>query len=89
MTEIMVQIDEKNIESMAENKIAESLVNDMHADFFGAKVGIRDGVSRAVQTYVYDHKDEIIEKCVARATAELVRKGLPRLLEKMETRVDE
>ena len=38
-------------------------------------------IAAAVKDLVYSHKDEIIEKVVDRATREIVRKGLPRLLE--------
>lgn len=39
-------------------------------------------VSQAVKDIVYSHKDEIINKVVDRATKEIARKGLPKLLEK-------
>ena len=39
-------------------------------------------ISAAVKDIVYSHKDEIIEKVVERATKEIVRKGLPKLLER-------
>lgn len=38
-------------------------------------------IAAAVKDLVYSHKDEIIEKVVDRATKEIVRKGLSRLLE--------
>ena len=38
-------------------------------------------IAAAVKDLVYSNKDEIIEKVVDRATREIVRKGLPRLLE--------
>lgn len=41
-------------------------------------------ISAAVKDIVYSHKDEIIEKVVERATKEIVRKGLPKLLERIE-----
>lgn len=37
-----------------------------------------------IKDIVYSHKDEIIEKVVKRATAEIVRKGLPKLIERMD-----
>lgn len=40
-------------------------------------------ISQAVKNIVYSHKDEIIERVVERATAEIVRKGLPKLIEKV------
>ena len=38
-------------------------------------------IAAAVKDLVYSNKDEIIDKVVDRATKEIVRKGLPRLLE--------
>ena len=41
-------------------------------------------IAAAVKDLVYSHKDEIIDKVVDRATKEIVRKGLPKLLERSE-----
>ena len=41
-----------------------------------------DVVASAVKEIVYSRKDEIIEMVVDRATKEIVRKGLPKLLER-------
>ena len=41
-----------------------------------------DVISLAVKEIVYARKDEIIEQVVDRATKEIVRKGLPKLLER-------
>ena len=38
-------------------------------------------IAAAVKDLIYSRKDEIIDKVVDRATKEIVRKGLPRLLE--------
>ena len=43
-------------------------------------------ISQAVKDIVYSHKDEIIDRVVERATKEIVRKGLPKLLEKVGER---
>lgn len=40
-------------------------------------------ISLAVKDIIYSRKDEIIEKVIERATTEIVRKGLPKLIEKM------
>ena len=40
-------------------------------------------ISAAVKELVYSQKDRIIEMVVDRASAEIVRKGLPRLMNKM------
>lgn len=42
-----------------------------------------DVFSVAVKELVYSHKDEIIDKVVDRAVKEIVRKGMPKLLERM------
>ena len=39
-------------------------------------------ISQAVKDIVYSHKDEIIDKVVDRAVIEIVRKGIPKLLER-------
>jgi len=39
-------------------------------------------ISQAVKDIVYSHKDEIINKVVDRAAKEIIRKSLPKLLEK-------
>ena len=44
----------------------------------------RKMVPEFVKELVYSHKDEIIEQIVNRAVTELVRKGLPKLLERMD-----
>lgn len=41
-----------------------------------------DVVASAVKEIIYSRKDEIIEMVVDRATKEIVRKGLPKLLER-------
>jgi len=43
-----------------------------------------DVVAVAVKELVYSHKDEIIDKVVDRAVKEIVRKGMPKLLDRMD-----
>ena len=38
-------------------------------------------IAAAVKDLVYSNKDEIIDKVVERATKEIVKKGLPKLME--------
>lgn len=40
-------------------------------------------IASAVKDLVYSQKDEIIEKVVDRASREIVKKGLPKLIEKL------
>ena len=42
-----------------------------------------DVIAVAAKDLVYSHKDEIIDKVVDRAVKEIVRKGMPKLLERM------
>lgn len=41
-----------------------------------------DVVAAAVKEIVYSRKDEIVEMVIERATKEIVKKGLPKLLER-------
>lgn len=43
----------------------------------------RNVMDEFVKEVIYDHKDEIIEKIIDRATTEMVKKGLPKLLERL------
>ena len=45
-----------------------------------------DVIAAAVKDLVYSHKDKIIDNVVDRATKEIVRKGLPKLMEYEETK---
>lgn len=45
--------------------------------------GVGDTMQAAVKELIYSRKDEIIDKVIDKATTEIVKKGLPRLLERM------
>ena len=80
--EINITVDEEQIAQMVEELIAKQMVSEYGAIARDAKYGVRNGIDKAVKAYIYSRKEEIIEKCVNRAVAELVRKGLPKLLER-------
>ena len=84
MADILITVNEDDIAKLVIEKIASAMAREYGAEAMDAKRGIRKGVEQAVKDYVYSHKDEIIKKCVAQASAELVRKGLPKLIERME-----
>ncbi len=84
MTEIKIMLDESAIRQYAEETIAKNIVSQYTAEYRDAKFGIRKAVEQAVKELVYSRKDEIIEKCTARASAELVRKGIGKLMEGMK-----
>ena len=83
MTEITITINENDIEKLVVEKIASAMVRTYSAESTDTKWGIRKGVEQSVKDYVYSHKDEIIEKCVDRASSELIKKGLPKLIERI------
>lgn len=41
-------------------------------------------VAEAARDIIYSQKDKIVDKVVERATREIVRRGLPKLLERVE-----
>jgi len=83
VTNITITINEDNIGKLVVEKIAAAMAREYTGESIDAKYGIRKGVEQAVKDYVYSRKDEIIKKCVDRASTELVKKGLPKLIERM------
>ena len=45
----------------------------------------RGVINQYIKEILYSNKDEIIEKVVERASREMVKKGLPKLLDKMNS----
>lgn len=67
-----------------DNAIKEQIVNIINI-IFQSELDHRysdtsDVIACAVKEIIYSRKDEIIDKVVDRATKEIVRKGLPKLL---------
>lgn len=62
----------KNIENILNNALDWELKHKYS--------GTGDVISQAVKELVYSRKDEIIDMVVERATREIVRKGLPKLI---------
>ena len=80
---IELEIDDSYIKELIANKIAENIINDRTYVNREAKYGVRQGVDKAIQKYIYSRKDEIIDKVIVRASTEIVRKGMPKLFDKM------
>jgi len=79
---VNMNIDEEKVIELATQEISKQLISEYHNyERREAKIGIRYGVEKAVKEYIYSNKAEIIEKVVDRASKEIVRKGLPKLLE--------
>lgn len=80
MATYAINIDTANVEEQISAILDRILKDELRSKYSNSgKV-----ISAAIKDMVYAHKDEIIEKIVNRASAELVRKGLPKLLERMD-----
>lgn len=78
MSTYSIQIDDDAIYEQI-SKILNSVINrELTLRYSGAGAEI----SVAVKDLIYSRKDEIIEMVVERATREIVKKGLPKLLER-------
>ena len=80
---IEIEIDEKYIAELVSQEIAMRIVAERGYESREAKMGIRGGVDKAIKNYIYSKKDEVIERVVERASVEMVKKGLPKLLDRL------
>jgi hypothetical protein len=77
--QIKVEIDDKELQEEITNIIARKLTASWSAERNLMKRTIADSVKEVV----YSQKEEIINMVVSRASAEIVRKGIPKLVDKM------
>ena len=75
-----IQIDDTAVTEQI-NSILNSIVNRELKSKYSVS---GDVVASAVKEIIYSRKDEIIETVVDRAVREIVKKGLPKLLERSE-----
>lgn len=80
---IEIEIDEKYIAELVSQGIARKIVAEHGYESREGKYGIREGVDKAIKQYIYTKKDEVIDRVVERASVEIVKKGLPKLLERI------
>ena len=67
----------------------QGIINEVFQQEMRCKYGQTNDMLRAcIKDLIYSHKDEIIEKVVDRAAREICRKGLPKLLDKMQRGVE-
>ena len=78
-----IEIDEKRIAQIVEETIAKDITDTYGYEAREARHGVRSGVDKAVKEYIYKNKDRIIDRVVERATVEMVKKGLPKLIENL------
>lgn len=81
--EIKINIDEDCIKELVTQEIVRQITMDKGYIGREGQYGIRDGVDKAIQKYIYKEKDYIINKVIERASVEIVKKGLPKLLENL------
>lgn len=79
MSSYIIEIDDDKITEQI-NGILNSIVNKQLHKEYTVSNGL---IAEAAREIVYSRKDEIIEKVIERATREIVKKGLPKLIEKM------
>lgn len=71
---IMVEVDDDELQKAVVDIIAKESVKS----YFKRDEG--KGVEKAVKEIVYSQKEELLIRCVNRASAELKRKALPELM---------
>lgn len=81
--QIKVEIDEKYIAELVSQEIAKRIVAERGYESRETKAGIRNGVDKAIKQYIYSQKDKVIDRVVDRASVEIVKKGLPKLIERL------
>ena len=79
MSQFLIEVDENVITEQISRILNTVLKQELQSRY--SDTGRE--ISAAVKEMIYANKDRIIEMVVDRASAEIVRKGLPRLMEKM------
>lgn len=79
MSYYTIEIDDKVINEQIQGILNNCLNNELRLRYSGAG----HEISAAVKELIYSRKDEIVEMVVDRAAKELVKKGLPKLIEKL------
>lgn len=80
MSKYTIEINDDVITEKVGNILNDVLNRQLNYKYTDTDYVIRD----AVKELVYSHKDEIINRVVDRAVKEIVKKGLPKLMERME-----
>lgn len=78
-----IEIDETSVIKQVQY-IIDEIVREEIRHKYGRKGSTADAMTVFVKEMVYAHKDEIIEKIVDRASREMVRKGMAKLIQRLE-----
>ena len=79
MSQFLIEVDENAIKEQIAGILNAVLKQELQSRY--SDTGRE--ISAAVKELVYSQQDRIIDMVVDRASAEIVRKGLPRLMDKM------
>lgn len=79
MGQFLIEVDENAIQEQISGILNAVLKDELRSRY--SDTGRE--ISAAVKELIYSQKDRIIEMVVDRAAAEIVRKGLPKLMDKM------
>ena len=79
MSYYTIEINDEEVKKQLSDILNTIFNNEMHRKY--SVTG--DVIATAVKELIYSNKDEIIDKVVDRAVKEIIRKGMPKLLERM------
>ena len=71
-------------EEFVVDAVVKSIMKNLSYEGTEARYGVRKGCEIAVKQFIYSRKEEIIEKVIEKASKEIVRKGLPKLIERLD-----
>lgn len=84
MSQYIIEINDSVVKEQISN-IVSRIVLDEIEEKYGRRSKITPVIEQIVKDMIYTQKDKIVEMVVDRATKEIVRKGLPKLLERAAT----
>ncbi|WP_096635842.1 hypothetical protein [Clostridium cochlearium] len=76
---INFEIDDEEIKTEMKNIIAKNLTSNYSYD----RNVMQRAIGDAIKEVIYSQKEEIINKVVERASVEIVKKGLPKLIDRL------
>lgn len=94
MTELIEEIDAEQaneyklhftatIDSEAVKKVVDqAIMRYVNAEVRRAEIFEKGAITVAIKDMIYSQKNEIIERVIERASREIVKKGLPKLMDK-------
>lgn len=80
-----LNIDESKLQELVSEHLVQEILARPRSNGASSEAffGMREGVEKAVKEYLYANKEAIIERVVERASVEMVKKGLPKFLDRI------